>query len=107
MEPLAAALMRVLYAAGRAAEALVQYAAIRKRLADELGTDPGPELMSVHQGILRGDLAAPAPATTPVPAQLPSDMAGFAGRVEPLGRLDRLLDETASEASPAAPVVVI
>jgi DNA-binding SARP family transcriptional activator len=107
MEPLVAALMRVLYAVGRAAEALVRYAAIRERLADELGTDPGPELMSVHRGILRGDLAPPAAATVPVPAQLPSDMAGFAGRAEQLGQLDKLLDEADSETSPAAPVFVI
>ncbi|WP_258318683.1 AfsR/SARP family transcriptional regulator [Streptomyces griseorubiginosus] len=57
VEPLTEALMRALHAAGRSAEALDSYAAVRKRLAEELGTDPGPGLRAVHEAILRGGLA--------------------------------------------------
>ncbi|XES00319.1 BTAD domain-containing putative transcriptional regulator [Streptomyces sp. S1D4-11] len=53
-EPLAEALMRALHDTGRSAEALDCYAAVRERLAEELGTDPGPALGQLHQAILRG-----------------------------------------------------
>ncbi|MFF3448769.1 BTAD domain-containing putative transcriptional regulator [Streptomyces sp. NPDC002667] len=61
VEPLSEALMRALYAAGRGAEALSCYAALRRRLTEELGSDPSPGLQDVHQGILR-DRLSPAPA---------------------------------------------
>ena len=44
VEPLAAALLRALALAGRHAEALDRYAAMRAHLSDELGTEPGPAL---------------------------------------------------------------
>jgi DNA-binding SARP family transcriptional activator/tetratricopeptide (TPR) repeat protein len=90
-EPLEGLLMRALHQAGRDAEAVNRYAVIRQRLADELGTDPGPELRALHGAILRGELPAPAPApSSPLatPAQLPPDVFGFAGRDEELARLD-------------------
>ncbi|NGO11298.1 tetratricopeptide repeat protein [Streptomyces sp. HC44] len=59
VEPLTEALMRALHAAGRGAEALDCYAAVRQRLAEELGADPGPGLREVHQAILRGGLSEP------------------------------------------------
>ena len=51
-------LMRALAATGRQAEALAAYEAIRGRLADELGIDPGAELRTVHLEVLRGEAAA-------------------------------------------------
>lgn len=54
-EPLVAALMRALHAALRSAEALDCYAITRKRLAEELGTEPGAELRGLHRSILRGE----------------------------------------------------
>ncbi|MFB9833798.1 AfsR/SARP family transcriptional regulator, partial [Actinoallomurus acaciae] len=56
-----AQLMRALYLAGRPAEALRRYEAIRTLLADELGAVPGPELSGVHVSVLRQDLTAPEP----------------------------------------------
>jgi DNA-binding SARP family transcriptional activator len=55
VEPLEVLLMRALHATGRGAEALDRYTAVRQRLADELGADPGPELRAVHQSVLRGE----------------------------------------------------
>ncbi len=55
-------LMRALAATGRQAEALAAYGAIRGRLADELGIDPGAELQAVHLEVLRGEAAAGRPA---------------------------------------------
>jgi DNA-binding SARP family transcriptional activator len=89
-EPLTALLMRALCATGRPAEALAQYTTIRRRLADELGVDPSPELQILHERILRGGLDLP-PATveaagTPesaTPAELPIDAADSAERAGP------------------------
>ena len=109
-EPLEALLMRSLCAVGRSAEALDRYTAIRQRLADELGADPGPELRSLHRAILAGDLppAGPEPAlpTAQVvagPAQLPPDTFGFAGRGDHLRQLDGLLEPTGDR--PATAVI--
>lgn len=60
-EPLQALRLRALRAAGRTAEALAAYEAIRADLADRLGADPGPELRALHAALLQPDLAAPAP----------------------------------------------
>ncbi|MET9038449.1 AfsR/SARP family transcriptional regulator [Streptomyces mirabilis] len=84
-EPLAAGLMRGLHAAGRDAEALEVFAATRRRLVEELGAEPGAELRSIYQSVLRGEvdrtvLTLPNPASAgrervvaphAVPTQLP------------------------------------
>jgi DNA-binding SARP family transcriptional activator/tetratricopeptide (TPR) repeat protein len=99
VEPLEVLLLRALHAAGRDAEAIDRYAVIRKRFATDLGTDPGPELDTLHQAILRGELSPPAWPEQVVataghlapPAQLPPDMYGFTGRGGELRRMDGLL----------------
>ncbi|TWP47333.1 hypothetical protein FKR81_32980 [Lentzea tibetensis] len=53
-ESLTTALMLALQAVGRPGEALTSYQRIRRRLVDELGLDPGPQLRAAHQAILRG-----------------------------------------------------
>ncbi|MCP2258299.1 putative ATPase [Streptoalloteichus tenebrarius] len=68
-ERLRAAQMRALYRAGRRAEALATYADLRARLAEELGLDPGADLVALHQAILRGD---PVDASTPPPPPPPT-----------------------------------
>ncbi|MGH3648298.1 MAG: BTAD domain-containing putative transcriptional regulator, partial [Micromonosporaceae bacterium] len=107
-ERLAGQLMLALYRSGRQAAALAHYRSLMERLADELGSDPGPALRHLHQQILRQDpeLAATTevanrPQGDPpfadqqrsdtTPAQLPADIAGFTGRAEPLRQLDALL----------------
>ena len=110
VEPLAVALIRALHAAGRAPEALACYAALHKRLADELGTTPGAEARRAHQAVLSGK-AAPRPSSgvggtervKVVPSQLPLDPAGFTGREEELARLEKVLG--VSSARPTAVVV--
>jgi DNA-binding SARP family transcriptional activator len=55
-EPLVAALMRALVAAGRDSEALLTYERTREALSDALGVDPSPELSALHVALLRGEL---------------------------------------------------
>jgi DNA-binding SARP family transcriptional activator len=101
-------LMRALVAAGRAAEAVAVYEETRRLLATELGMEPTTQLRDLHLAILREDPALqpppagagldndpddqPSAAGRIVPRQLPADLAGFSGRDEPLGALDRALD---------------
>ncbi|MFC9297881.1 BTAD domain-containing putative transcriptional regulator [Streptomyces sp. NPDC057011] len=51
-EPLRAQHLRALRAAGRPADALAAYERARRILADALGTDPGPELRTLHAELL-------------------------------------------------------
>ena len=103
VEPVAEMVMRALAATGRPAEALEYFAAVRARLAEELGTDPSPALQAVHQATLRGELAR-AQVT---PAQLPADVPGFAGREESLVFLDDLLARRREERSAAMVVAAV
>ncbi|GAB2607837.1 SARP family transcriptional regulator [Paractinoplanes abujensis] len=95
VEPVTVALMRALHAIGRTADALGQYEALRRRLADELGADPAPATQAAHAAVLtsNGNAATgtvePVP-DEPVPAQLPADVTGFAGRAEALAALDKV-----------------
>ncbi|MFB0619603.1 BTAD domain-containing putative transcriptional regulator [Streptomyces sp. AGS-58] len=114
-EPLQARLIRVLTAAGCRSQALTVHEAVRTRLAGELGITPGPELREARNAVLRAGpavdagasapggpttdqpappanaphRAAPAPVTpsSPVPAQLPHEVAAFIDRS---GELDEV-----------------
>jgi DNA-binding SARP family transcriptional activator len=98
-EHLAGQLMLALYRSGRPADALRHYEQVRRYLAAELDTGPGPQLRALHQQILTADPALTPAATPrassrrsmPVPHELPPDVAGFTGRLAELAALDRLL----------------
>jgi DNA-binding SARP family transcriptional activator len=64
-ERLWAARMIALYRVGRQAEALRVYQTIRRRLANELGIDPGPELSRLESAILSQSPGLLAPVDEP------------------------------------------
>ncbi|WP_170970478.1 AfsR/SARP family transcriptional regulator [Streptomyces zhaozhouensis] len=115
-----ALLMRALHAEGRTAEALEVYAALRRRLVDELAVEPSAELAAVQRGLLLPRPVAPSAPTPPasapraptflssapsstapeppaarslaeVPRQLPGVTPLFTGRDEEFRRLDAAL----------------
>ncbi|MEU6483852.1 BTAD domain-containing putative transcriptional regulator [Streptomyces sp. NPDC046887] len=101
-EPLHALRLRALRDTGRRAEALAGYEEVRRRLADGLGTDPGPELRGLHAELLApvGTEAAgppPAPATPVRPGAAPTDRSEAAPAVRPEA------GEARSGAAPAGP----
>ncbi|RKT52868.1 AfsR/SARP family transcriptional regulator [Saccharothrix australiensis] len=71
-ERLAGQLIKALHRAGRTSEALQHYEHLRRLLAEELGTDPGPALRDLHL-----ELLGPSPS---VPRQLPAPQRWFTGR---------------------------
>jgi DNA-binding SARP family transcriptional activator len=60
--------MLALYRSGRQGEALQAFQSARRQLAEELGVDPGPSLVSLEQAILRQDPELEAPPTESRPA---------------------------------------
>lgn len=95
-----AQLMLNLAAGGMQAEAVAVYHAMRARLADELGVDPGAQLREAFTRVLRQDLPA---VTAAVPAELPPGVADFVGRQELVSELTALL--TGQGGGPGALVV--
>jgi predicted ATPase/DNA-binding SARP family transcriptional activator len=96
-ERLRAAYMLALYRAGRQAEAVQTYSELRRRLADDLGLDPGPSLAALYQGILERapdlrDAIPPALVARPR-TNLPAMLTGLVGRAAAVTELRALLTE--------------
>jgi DNA-binding SARP family transcriptional activator/tetratricopeptide (TPR) repeat protein len=84
-------LMLALYRSGRPAEALERYRLLARRLAEEHGTDPDPDLARLHAQILNADPALRLPVgadrSADTPRQLPSPPQHFTGRAAAAARL--------------------
>ncbi|WP_214106907.1 AfsR/SARP family transcriptional regulator [Acrocarpospora catenulata] len=116
-ERLRALLMLAQSRAGRRAEALATYQEGYRLSVERLGLEPGGELVSLHEAILRGqtgprqswlpaeqEVVAPAQQPT-VPAQLPPDVSGFVGRSKELDTLNWLLAERPRDGRPFIAVI--
>jgi tetratricopeptide (TPR) repeat protein/DNA-binding SARP family transcriptional activator len=99
-------LMLALHRSGRSFDALAAYQQLQARLAENLGVEPGPDLRELYRTLRRGGAAAtaaapPAPTAAPqaagIPAQLPLDVSGFAGRTRELAALDTILATTGDQ----------
>ncbi|WP_395110909.1 BTAD domain-containing putative transcriptional regulator [Actinomadura sp. SCN-SB] len=84
-ERLRGLLINALHLDGRQPEALAAYERYRRFLADELGTDPGPELQDLHLAVLRGTRAPRGNLRAP--------LTSFIGREREQARLRGLLAE--------------
>ncbi|HWI71068.1 MAG TPA: BTAD domain-containing putative transcriptional regulator, partial [Baekduia sp.] len=91
-ERLAGQRLRALAAAGRPADALEAYEALRVRLDAELGAVPSPELQAAQLAIVTASPAADAPAPSRR-SNLRAGVTSFVGREAEVGRLGALLDE--------------
>jgi predicted ATPase/DNA-binding SARP family transcriptional activator len=106
-EAVAELLMLALYRSGQQAEALRVHAAVRRRLAEELGTDPGPAIARLHGQVLCHDPALDLPAadlttrsTADVEAEAPSSPERRDGNLPPprssfIGRRNEVLEVAA------------
>src|SRR5690606_7718374 len=83
-------LMRSHVAAGRPGSALAAYAAVRERLAEDLGVSPTTATEALHTAVLLGD-AAPTASAGPAAS-------GIVGREAELARLDAALERSRAAA---------
>jgi predicted ATPase/class 3 adenylate cyclase/DNA-binding SARP family transcriptional activator len=81
--------MRALAASGRAVDALRTYEAFRRRLAEDVGLDPSPELRAIEGQILRQERhgAATGPAGSGPAADIPVATTSFVGRRDTVAKV--------------------
>jgi hypothetical protein len=85
-----------LAAAGRVDDAVAHYGRVRRALADELGLDPGPELVRVYRQLLDGRTPLPPPGRRwSLGSQLPRDLPDFVGRSVALATMAERLQDVA------------
>ncbi|MEU8181522.1 BTAD domain-containing putative transcriptional regulator [Micromonospora sp. NPDC049044] len=95
-EPLQAQLISTLAGVGQQAAALRAYEDVRRRLSEDLGIDPGRELVEAYRSVLgppgrRGSVETGSPTPRGVPLQTPAPPADFTGRAEQIRHLLHLL----------------
>ncbi len=111
-EALHCRIITALAATGRQAEAMQQFEYVRRGLADELGVEPGPELLAARQRLLRRRVVGePHPSARPPragggPARLPADCPSFAGRREVLDQCLELLPLEGESRPPATAAAI-
>ena len=91
-EPLHAELVSAMAAAGRHADALTAYGAIRDRLASELDIEPSSVLEQARRAVLVRNVVVPRPRPEhSSPAQLPPELPLFVGRTATMATVRRLV----------------
>jgi DNA-binding SARP family transcriptional activator len=106
-----ARLMVALAGAGQQAAAIGAFEALRRRLDEELGVRPDPELIAAHQRVLHQDIPPAAGGTAAITGRpgtdggqgsalemacsLPPDTAAFTGRQAELGRITAAVTQAA------------
>lgn len=113
-ERIAGHLMVALVRSGRKARALATYKQLRRRMAAELGSEPGRELRELYDAVAAEDVrlteqeptraaASRDPSSpAPVPSQLPPLSGALVGRDAELAALTRLVED----GEVAAPIVL-
>ncbi|MEU3711992.1 BTAD domain-containing putative transcriptional regulator [Streptomyces catenulae] len=93
-ERLRASQLRALCRAGRRGEALTSYRELRELLGRELGVEPGPELVTLYESLLRGRPTSGA-ASGPAPARPEHDAPrhNLPAPLTPLVGRDRAVDQ--------------
>jgi DNA-binding SARP family transcriptional activator len=86
-----ASYLRALYRSGRAAEASSAFHRLRRRLRDELGLDPSPELVRLHQELVAQDPALDAPVHRRARTNLAAPLTSLVGRDDAVTELRGLL----------------
>ena len=84
--------MLALYRSGRQVDALERFAALRRRLDDELGLEPGPGLRALQQRILQQDPRLDVQAAAKAAGSLPEPPNRLIGREAELEALAALLE---------------
>jgi DNA-binding SARP family transcriptional activator/tetratricopeptide (TPR) repeat protein len=92
--------------AGRRAEALENYRAVRDRFIADLGIEPGEDLRGTHLAILRGERPGKTATNAIALHQLPPDVADFTGREQQLAELKTAMKPAGQAGAPTVTVLV-